>query len=246
MSNQSFSNRKKILIIEDEHRIVETLNYTLVNQEGYIVYTAPTGEEGLEQYRRRQPDLIILDLMLPEMSGTDVLRIIRQENENIPIIILTAKTSEIEKVVNYRIGADFYLTKPYSLEELKEVIKVCLKRTSQTTKVVEEKDVEEIKVGDLIMNYSKRECSVAGKPVNLGYKEFEILWFLARSPDRVFNRDEIMKEVWGLEAPLDTKTVDVHIRWIRKKIEPEPENPKYIETVRGVGYKFSTHKTTEN
>lgn len=245
MSNQSSSNKKKILIVEDEHRIVETLSYNL-RSEGYMVFTASTGEEGLEQYRRRQPELIILDLMLPEMSGTDVLRIIRQENDNIPILILTAKTSEIEKVVNFRIGADDYLTKPFSVPELLARIEALLRRTNQTTKVVEEKDVEEIKVGDLVMNYSKRECSVANKPVNLGYKEFEILWFLAKSPDRVFNRDEIMKEVWGLEAPLDTKTVDVHIRWIRKKIEPEPENPKYIETVRGVGYKFSTHKTTEN
>ncbi|HNW32254.1 MAG TPA: response regulator transcription factor [Caldisericia bacterium] len=245
MSNQVPPNKKKILVIDDEHRIVETITYNL-RAEGYTVFTAATAEEGLEQLRRRQPDLVVLDLMLPGMSGTDFLRIIRQESQ-VPVIILTAKTSEIDKVVNLKMGSDDYMTKPYSFAELLARIEALLRRTNQAPKIAEERAPEEIRVGDLYMNYSKRECVINGKPVNLGYKEFEILWFLASNPDKVFRRDDIMSKVWGIEGiPLDTKTVDVHIRWIRKKIEPDPENPKYIETVRGVGYKFSTHKASEN
>jgi len=244
MNNQVAPSKKKILIIEDEHKLVETLSYNL-RAEGYTVFTAATGEEGLDQARRRQPELVILDLMLPQMGGIEVCRILRQESE-IPILIITAKTSEIDKVVGLEMGADDYMTKPFSMRELLARVRALLRRTAQTQKVVEEHAVEEIRVGDLAMNYSQRTCTVAGRPVNLGYKEFEILWFLARSPDRVFTRDEIMKHVWNVDTPLDTKTVDVHIRWIRKKIEPEPETPRYIETVRGVGYKFSTHKASEN
>ena len=244
MNNQVAPSKKKILIIEDEHKLVETLSYNL-RAEGYTVFTAATGEEGLDQARRRQPELVILDLMLPQMGGIEVCRILRQESE-IPILIITAKTSEIDEVVGLEMGADDYMTKPFSMRELLARVRALLRRTAQTQKVVEEHAVEEIRIGDLSMNYSQRTCLVGGKPVNLGYKEFEILWFLACSPDRVFTRDEIMKHVWNVDTPLDTKTVDVHIRWIRKKIEPEPETPRYIETVRGVGYKFSTHKASEN
>jgi DNA-binding response OmpR family regulator len=243
MNNQVSPNKKKVLIVEDEHKIQETLSYNL-RSEGYTVFTALTAEEGLEQARRRQPDLIVLDLMLPGKTGIEFCREFRQEFDT-PILILSAKTTEIDKVVGLEMGADDYMTKPFSVREFLTRVRVLLRRTSKTTKVVEEHPVEEIRVGDLVMNYSQRTCLVAGKPVNLGYKEFEILWFLARSPDRVFTRENIMEHVWGVEAPLDTKTVDVHIRWIRKKIEVHPENPKYIETVRGVGYKFSTHKTEE-
>ncbi|HOO96604.1 MAG TPA: response regulator transcription factor [Caldisericia bacterium] len=239
MNKPSEKNRKKILIIEDEYRIVETLRFNL-EAEGYIVYSASTGEEGLALKKRRKPDLIVLDLMLPRLGGTEVIRNIRAEDETTPIIVLTAKTGVIDSVLHFELGANDFVTKPYSIDDLKARIKARLREASKRDKSEDKQPVEEIQVKDLQMNYSQRTCIVAGKSVNLGYKEFEILWFLASSPDRVFTREQIMERVWGVEQPLDTKTVDVHIRWIRKKIEPAPENPKYIETVRGVGYKFST------
>lgn len=239
MNKPSEKNRKKILIIEDEYRIVETLRFNL-EAEGYIVYSASTGEEGLALKKRRKPDLIVLDLMLPRLGGTEVIRNIRTEDETTPIIVLTAKTGVIDSVLHFELGANDFVTKPYSIDDLKARIKARLREASKRDKSEDKQPVEEIQVKDLQMNYSQRTCIVAGKSVNLGYKEFEILWFLASSPDRVFTREQIMERVWGVEQPLDTKTVDVHIRWIRKKIEPAPENPKYIETVRGVGYKFST------
>lgn len=239
MNKPSEKNRKKILIIEDEYRIVETLRFNL-EAEGYIVYSASTGEEGLALKKRRKPDLIVLDLMLPRLGGTEVIRNIRAEDETTPIIVLTAKTDVINSVLHFELGANDFVTKPYSIDDLKARIKARLREASKRDKSEDKQPVEEIQVKDLQMNYSQRTCIVAGKSVNLGYKEFEILWFLASSPDRVFTREQIMERVWGVEQPLDTKTVDVHIRWIRKKIEPAPENPKYIETVRGVGYKFST------
>lgn len=239
MNKPSEKNRKKILIIEDEYRIVETLRFNL-EAEGYIVYSASTGEEGLALKKRRKPDLIVLDLMLPRLGGTEVIRNIRAEDETTPIIVLTAKTGVIDSVLHFELGANDFVTKPYSIDDLKARIKARLREASKRDKSEDKQPVEEIQVKDLQMNYSQRTCIVAGKSVNLGYKEFQILWFLASSPDRVFTREQIMERVWGVEQPLDTKTVDVHIRWIRKKIEPAPENPKYIETVRGVGYKFST------
>jgi len=246
MNKPSEKNRKKILIIEDEYRIVETLRFNL-EAEGYIVYSASTGEEGLALKKRRKPDLIVLDLMLPRTGGTEVIRTIRTEDETTPIIVLTAKTGVIDSVLHFELGANDFVTKPYSIDDLKARIKARLREASKRDKSEDKQPVEEIQVKDLQMNYSQRTCIVAGKSVNLGYKEFEILWFLASSPDRVFTREQIMERVWGVEQPLDTKTVDVHIRWIRKKIEPAPENPKYIETVRGVGYKFSTvNKEPEN
>lgn len=246
MNKPSEKNRKKILIIEDEYRIVETLRFNL-EAEGYIVYSASTGEEGLALKKRRKPDLIVLDLMLPRLGGTEVIRNIRTEDETTPIIVLTAKTGVIDSVLHFELGANDFVTKPYSIDDLKARIKARLREASKRDKSEDKQPVEEIQVKDLQMNYSQRTCIVAGKSVNLGYKEFEILWFLASSPDRVFTREQIMERVWGVEQPLDTKTVDVHIRWIRKKIEPAPENPKYIETVRGVGYKFSTvNKEPEN
>ena len=236
----------KILAVDDEDSIRELLELQL-KRNGYETLTAADGQAALEQ--AAQADLVLLDVMLPGIDGFEVCRRLKADpsTQAIPVIMLTAKSEEIDKVLGLELGADDYMVKPFSVREFLTRVRVLLRRTSKTTKVVEEHPVEEIRVGDLIMNYSQRTCLVAGKPVNLGYKEFEILWFLASNPDKVFRRDDIMSKVWGIEGiPLDTKTVDVHIRWIRKKIEPEPENPKYIETVRGVGYKFSTHKASEN
>ena len=248
MAERTKKEKKKILIIEDEYRIVESLKFNLEG-ENYSVYHASLGKEGLELFKRRKPDLILLDLMLPEgKSGIDILRRIRQEDPSVPVIIITAKTTEIDEVVGMEMEADDYITKPFSMAVLKSHIKRRLKVAEQKG-AAEEKEEErkEIKNGDIYMNYAQRECKVRGKPVKLGYKEFEILWYLASNPNQVFKREQIMEEVWKVDQPLDTKTVDVHIRWIRKKIEPKPEAPRYIETVRGVGYKFSSsHQSPQN
>ncbi len=241
MTEKAKKEKKRILIIEDEYRIVESLKFNLEG-ENYIVHHASLGKEGLELFRRRKPDLILLDLMLPEgQSGIDILREIRQEDSNIPVIIITAKTTEIDEVVGMEMEADDYITKPFSMAVLKSHIKRRLKVAAQKGAIEEkEQEPKEINIGDIHMNYAQRECKIQGKPVKLGYKEFEILWYLANNPNQVFKREQIMEEVWQVDQPLDTKTVDVHIRWIRKKIEPKPEAPRYIETVRGVGYKFSS------
>jgi phosphate regulon transcriptional regulator PhoB len=225
----------KILLVDDEEMIVESIEYALL-QEGYEVAKARDGQEALQQVQLSKPNLIVLDLMLPKLSGLEVCRLLRREQNDIPIIMLTAKGEEIDRVIGLEVGADDYLIKPFSLRELVARIKALLRRSKPT-----EADTKQVKVyqhGDLLLNLSEHRVSVGEREVELSPKEFKILAMLIAAPGRVFSREELLEQVWGLDFYGDTKTVDVHIRWLRQKIEEDPSNPKYVQTVRGFGYRL--------
>jgi len=223
----------KILIVEDESSFSDALEF-LLGKEGFSVITAATGTEALKKFEQGGIDLILLDLMIPEISGTEVCRQIRAKSK-VPIIMLTAKDSEVDKVVGLEIGADDYVTKPYSARELVARINAVLRRNgSESTSV--ESDV--ITVQGIRMDIDRHQVSVNGIPVSLPLKEFELLEFLMRNAGRVLTRIQLIDRVWGSDYVGDTKTLDVHIKRIRAKIEDDPANPKIIQTVRGLGYKM--------
>lgn len=223
----------KILIVEDELALRETLEYNLA-REGYQVYTAADGITALEIARREQPDLILLDVMLPGLDGFEVCRRLRQE-ATIPIIMLTARTDEVDRVVGLEIGADDYVTKPFSMRELMARVKAHLRRGPWQE---QQPRPAELVFGDLVIDESRHEVRLAGKPLSLKPKEYELLLFLARNRGIVFSRDYILERVWGWDFTGGSRTVDVHVRWLREKIEPDPANPTRIVTVRGAGYRF--------
>lgn len=227
----------KILLVDDEEMIVESIEYALL-QEGYEVAVARDGQEALQQVQLAKPNLIVLDLMLPKLSGLEVCRLLRREQNDIPIIMLTAKGEEIDRVIGLEVGADDYLIKPFSLRELVARIKALLRRSKPS-----ETDARQVKVyqhGDLLLNLSEHRVSVGDREVELSPKEFKILAMLIAAPGRVFSREELLEQVWGLDFYGDTKTVDVHIRWLREKIEEDPSNPKFVQTVRGFGYRLGS------
>jgi len=222
------------LIIDDEPLLLESVGYNL-RREGYEVFTADRGDTGLEMVKDRQPDLVLLDLMLPGLDGLEVCRAIRQFAET-PIIMLTAKEGEIDRVLGLELGADDYVTKPFSMRELLARVKTVLKRMSFKPEPVDQPKL--IVSGDLVVDLLGHEVRARGETVNLSGKEFELLRILAARPGRVFTREQLLDLVWGNDFYGDTRTVDVHIRWLREKIEIDPGNPENILTVRGVGYKF--------
>ncbi|MTI83256.1 MAG: response regulator transcription factor [Firmicutes bacterium] len=224
----------KILIIEDEREIAELIRDYL-EQEGYEVVISLDGEMGLRDYRRHKPDLVILDIMLPEVEGTEVCRIIRNDS-NIPILMLSAKKSEVDKILSLGLGADDYVTKPFSPGELVARVKAQLRRYTLFSTPTAGKGV--IKYGSLEINPKAYNVHMDGKKVDLSAKEFEILNLLATHPQQVFTREQIFDRIWGYHEFGDINTVTVHIRKIREKIEPVPARPHYIKTVWGVGYKF--------
>jgi len=224
-----------ILLIEDEEPILESVSYSLRN-EGFEVITAVDGLAGLAAARNDRPDLIILDLMLPKLGGLDLCRLLRKES-SVPVIILTAKTEEVDRVVGLELGADDYVTKPFSTRELIARIRAVLRRADNTAKAPEDAKLE---AGDISLDVARRRVTVGGKPVHLPLKQFELLRILMSHPERVLTRDHLLRNVWGLNATSDTGTLDVHIRWLREKVEQDPSRPRYIKTVRGVGYKFAT------
>jgi len=230
----------KILVVEDEPALVETLAYNLTRQ-GYRVFTATDGLAALDIARRERPDLIMLDLMLPGLDGFEVCRILRQEM-SAPILMLTARTEEVDKVVGLEVGADDYLTKPFSMRELLARVKALLRRVrlvrEEITAERGTEATEKLTVGDLMVNLLRREAYWEGKPLRLKPKEYDLLVFLARHPGIVLSRDLILERVWGWEYDGESRTVDVHIRWLREKIEPDPAHPTHIVTVRGIGYRF--------
>lgn len=226
---------KRILIIDDEPMILDSVSYTL-KQEGYDVITAKDGEFGLKLALTEEPALILLDLMLPGMDGLEICRAIRKESE-VPIIMLTAKEGEIDRIIGLELGADDYVTKPFSIRELLARIKTVLKRVNTAGTSLPEQ-FKTINYGDLAIDLLGHEVLVKGEPVNLSSKEYELLRILASHPGQVLSREQLLNLVWGDDFYGDNRTVDVHIRWLREKIEEDAGNPKYIQTVRGVGYKF--------
>lgn len=226
---------EKILLVDDEESIVESIEYAL-KQEGFEIVKAFNGQEALQRVQLEKPNLIVLDLMLPELSGLEVCRILRRERNETPIIMLTAKGEEIDRVIGLEVGADDYLVKPFSLRELMARIRALLRRSKSTD--VDVSQPETHKYEDLEMNLTEHKVMVRGKHVELSPKEFKILAMLLSSPNKVFSREELLEQVWGLDFYGDTKTVDVHIRWLREKIELDPSNPRYVQTVRGFGYRL--------
>jgi two-component system response regulator RegX3 len=225
----------KILIIEDEISFSEALSF-LLQKEGFETKIAETGKQGLEAFKSQNFDLILLDLMIPEISGIDVCRTIRTSSQ-IPIIMLTAKDSEIDKVVGLELGADDYVTKPYSARELVARIKAVLRRGSLEN--VNSEVVTGIhEVAGIRMDVERHQVSVKGVNISLPLKEFELLEFLLRNAGRVLTRGQLIDRVWGGDYYGDTKTLDVHIKRLRSKIEADPANPVLIQTIRGLGYKF--------
>ena len=222
----------KILIVEDDPNILEVLKYNL-GKEGYATFTAIDGVQALESARTSKPDLIVLDIMLPKMSGFEVCRILRKEMV-IPIIMLTARDDEIDKVTGLDLGADDYMTKPFSIRELMARIRAMLRRVEILTVIPE----TPLRFGDLEVDTLHHVITRAGNTLNLSPKEFDLLVFLTSNRGLVFSRDQLLEKVWGYDYSGDTRTVDVHIRWLREKIEANSEEPKRLITVRGVGYKF--------
>jgi two-component system OmpR family response regulator len=227
-----------ILVVEDDGTLRELLKYNL-QKEGYSVLTAKDGGEALEMFDKNTPQLVILDIMLPVMNGTEICRIIRGKS-NTPIIMLTAKTEEIDRVVGLELGADDYVTKPFSMRELFARIKAVLRR-SEAGKSFGDAPAEThevLKAGDISIDLIKHVVLNSGKEVELNPKEFELLVLLLQNRGQVISREQILRKVWGYDFFGNDRTVDVHIRWIRQKLEADPQNPRYLVTVRGYGYKF--------
>ncbi|MBC7560919.1 MAG: response regulator transcription factor [Dermatophilaceae bacterium] len=224
----------RILVVEDEESFSDPLSY-LLRKEGYEVSVAETGPVALEDFDRSGADLVLLDLMLPGLSGVDVCRALRHRS-SVPVIMLTAKDSEIDKVVGLEIGADDYVTKPYSSRELLARIKAVLRRGQEP----EELMPPTLESGPVRMDVERHVVTVDGQHVALPLKEFELLEMLLRNSGRVLTRAQLIDRVWGSDYVGDTKTLDVHVKRLRSKVEPDPANPRFIITVRGLGYKFET------
>jgi two-component system response regulator RegX3 len=224
----------RILVVEDEVSFSDPLSY-LLRKEGYEVAIAETGPEALADFDRSGADLVLLDLMLPGLSGTEVCRQLRQRS-SVPVIMLTAKDSEIDKVVGLEIGADDYVTKPYSSRELLARIKAVLRRGQEPDDLLP----STIEAGPVRMDVERHIVTVAGQATQLPLKEFELLELLLRNTGRVLTRMQLIDRVWGSDYVGDTKTLDVHVKRLRAKIEPDPAVPRHIVTVRGLGYKFES------
>lgn len=224
-----------IAIVEDEQNIVELVKYNL-DREGYRTISANNGRKGLELVKQELPDLVILDLMMPEMDGLTVCKQLRSDpqTKGIPIIILTAKSEEADRVLGLEMGADDYVTKPFSPRELVARVRAVLRRSGN----VGEDEPEIIEIGDIKMDLRQHLVKVRGEEVELTPKEFDFLKLLLVNPGRAFTREFLLEHLWGYEYFGDTRTVDVHVRRLRQKIETDPADPVYLETVRGVGYRF--------
>jgi len=227
----------KILVVEDEESIRETLAF-LLTKEGYKVHTLASGLEAVTEFEKFDPDLVLLDIMLPGLSGVEITKKIRQKSQT-PIIMLTAKDTELDKVLGLEIGADDYVTKPFSGRELLARIKALLRRTGE---VVASEGA--IKAGPVEIDQERHQIFIRGEETTMPLKEFELLLYLMQNSGRVLTRNQLIDRIWGSDYFGDTKTLDVHIKRIRSRVEKDPANPKYLQTVRGVGYKFE-NKTTE-
>ena len=227
---------QKVLVVEDEENIVEALRYNL-EREGYAVLTAMDGEKGLELARGSNPDLIILDVMLPRLDGFEVCRILRRD-VNTPILMLTAKGEEVDRIVRLELGADDYVTKPFSMRELLARVRAMLRRSRMTSETLFSTGVESYTAGDLEVDLSSHTARLGSVTLDLKPREFDLLTLLVSNKGRAITRDQVLERLWGYDYIGDTRTVDVHVRWLREKIEAEPGSPKRIITIRGVGYRF--------
>jgi DNA-binding response OmpR family regulator len=230
----------RILVVEDELALRETLAYNL-SRQGYAVESVADGQAALDAARHKQPDLIVLDLMLPVLDGFEVCRILRQEM-SVPILILTARDDEIDRVLGLEIGADDYITKPFSMRELLARVRAQLRRVRLDRAVVEAQPDQPLRevlhFGNLLIDLTRREVLLDGNPLLLKPKEFDLLFYMARHRGQVLSRELILERVWGWEYTGGSRTVDVHIRWLREKIEADPPHPTRLITVRSAGYRF--------
>lgn len=223
---------KKILIVDDEVDIANSIQYVLT-QEGFNTTLAHDGLRAMDVYEKDRPDLVILDLMMPGIDGYEVCRRVRSQDKKTPILMLTARTSEIDTVVGLELGANDYVAKPVRLRELVARVKAHLRETPST-----EPEPTGIKLGDLFIDTNSRTVKVNDQEIDLTFKEFELLLAMAKQPNRVFSRDQLFSQVWGSDFLGESRTVDVHIRYLREKLEDNPSQPKHILTVRGVGYRL--------
>lgn len=237
---------KKIFIIEDDEEITGLLRFNLEKQ-GYKVASAADGYEALNMLREEKPDLILLDIMLPEMDGYDLCRTLRSWDDfkKTPVIMLTAKSDELDVVLGLELGADDYVTKPFSIRELLSRIKAHLRRGEEAPdngNIEQIKEESLLQVGEITLNPEEYRVYIGDRLVNLTHKEFELLKMLMSNKGRVLKRDLLLEKIWGYDADIDTRTVDVHIRYLRQKIEDDPAKPRYIKTTRGVGYYLTESK----
>ncbi len=223
----------RILLVDDEQSIQTLLSYPL-RKDGYHVTSAQDGNEALQRFTEARFDLVILDLMLPKLDGVEVCRRLRSRSQ-VPIIMLTAKGSETDKVAGLEVGADDYITKPFSMREFRSRVKAALRRSRMVGELPREEAIES---GDLKIDFGRRMVTLRGEAVQVTYVEFEILGALARTPGRVLSRETLLEHVWGDSEYRDPRTVDVHIRHLREKLETDPKSPEFLFTVRGVGYRF--------
>ena len=230
--------KKTVLIVEDEKNIVDIIRFNL-QRTGYNTLEAYDGEAGLAMAREEKPDLILLDVMMPKMMGFDVCRALRAEGDNVPVIILTAREEEEDKILGLEIGADDYITKPYSFRELLARVRAVLRRNQMVADATESSDDDiPLICGDISMKIGQHEVMVRGENVFFPLKEFELLEYLMQNKGRVMTRHQLIDRIWGSDYVGDTKTLDVHVKRVRSKIEEDPAHPKYLTTVRGLGYKI--------
>ena len=238
---------ERVLVVDDEPVIRETVAFNL-RREGLQVLLASSGPEAIAQARTQDPDLVVLDVMLPGLDGFEVCRQIR-EYSTVPILLLSARSEEIDRVVGLEIGADDYLTKPFAMRELVARVRAMLRRARMARAAIQTADAvpspaeapssaRPVVAGDLVLDPARREATLRGQPLALKPKEFDLLLYFARHPGIVLTREALLRQVWGYDHPMDTRTVDVHIRWLRQKIEEDPAEPARILTVRGHGYRF--------
>lgn len=226
--------RRTVLVVEDDDSLQDVLTYNLT-RKGYQVLQAFDGDAALQLARDRNPDLIVLDIMLPGLDGLEVCRIVRREMTT-PILILTARDQELDKVGGLELGADDYMTKPFSIRELVARVGALIRRREMD--VGPPQSEKNISVGAIALNLEARTAHISGSPLDLRPKEYDLLAFLAGNPGRAYSRNELLDEVWGRDYFGDPRTVDVHVRWLREKIEAEPGSPRHIITIRGTGYRF--------
>ena len=223
---------KTVLVIEDEPTLVATLRYNL-ERDGYRVLTALDGAAGLALARSERPDVLLLDLMLPGMSGIEICRTLRKESA-VPILMLTARTEETDRVVGLELGADDYVSKPFSMRELLARVRALLRRSE----LRQAEDPETETVGDIVLDVRSRRVTRSGRELALRPKEYDLLLYFLRNRGRAFTREQLLDQVWGYGFVGDTRTVDVHVRWLRQKVEETPSKPVHVITIRGVGYRF--------